>query len=567
MKGYSLPSSQLLRGGSGLFEDCVCDDDAYSGYGSEREAYGSPASTRRNCALRRIAFAPEPLQTYPQKPAGDLDAELTRKALEVFERALDQPDAARTAWLHAHHGGDPQLITEVKRMLDADAAAALAFPTEGPVLDQARRPPPERVGQYRIAGAAAAGVLVALAVSTLLYLRAEVERQAADRRYGEVRELATFMMFDLYNELGKVAGNTQALELIADRSLGYLESLRDDAMAPVAVKVEAAVGYRQLADVLGNPHGPNLGERATATGMLDEAVAVLEGLYVRNPDNRDVMLRLGEAAFSVATNASVSDNNNEKARELGLRATEVHGRLAARTDGTVDDRRNQQRARIVAAATLPWMGKAADGIVELQDLRANTAELLKEFPDNPDVEQFLGSINVELARATVRLRDATAEGGYFLAYWDEAVRVREKGWARNPQDTRTYRSLATILYERGAERRAVQQCDGALEDMKRAEAIALDLLGRDASDKGLKRRLGGIRDETAKTLAYAGRGAEAVAALPVALAQPEAEIAEAPENAGMAREYAYSLSLYADVYLTAGYKAEACAIGREAKAA
>jgi tetratricopeptide (TPR) repeat protein len=787
-----------------------------------------------------------------------MDAELTRKALEVFERALDQPDAARMAWLHAHHGDDPQLITEVKRMLDADAAAALAFPTEGPVLDQARRPPPERVGQYRIAGllgeggmgevylgqrddglfeheaaiklvrpmalqaiaiaqfeaerrtlarlthryiaqlfdggvtedgspyfimervrgapinayveqhelslkaavelmvkvcdavqyahqhlvvhadlkpsnilvneaadpkivdfgvsgalsasttaaerplgvtpaysspermagaapapaedvyslgvvlrqlvtganpaaagwdapladliakaagrgeawrrerigavkgdlgriiaratarekaaryssveslrndlaawaalrpiaemrgdrlhslrllfrrrtlrfvfagAAAAGVLVALAVSTLLYLRAEEERQAADRRYGEVRELATFMMFDLYDELGKVAGNTQALELIADRSLGYLESLRDDATAPVEVKVEAAAGYQRLADVLGNPHGPNLGERATATGMLDEAVAVLEGLYQRNPNNRDVMLRLGEAAFSAATNAYVSDDDNEKARKLGLRAAEVYARLAARADGTVDDRRNEQRARIVAAATLPWVGKAADGIVELQDIRAKTAELLKQYPDNPDVEQFLGSTNVELARATVRLREGTGSGGDALAYWDEAVRVREKGWARNPQDTRTYRTLATILNERGAERRAMEQYDGALADMKRAEAIALDLLGRDASDKGLKRLLGGIRDETAKTLAYAGRGAEAVAELPVALAQSEAEIAEAPDNAGVAREYAYSLSLYADVYLMAGRKADACAMGRKARAA
>lgn len=788
-----------------------------------------------------------------------MDAELTRKALEVFERALDQPEAARMAWLHAHHGGDPQLITEVKRMLDADAAAAAAFPTEGPVLDQTRRPPPERVGQYRIAGllgqggmgevylgqrddglfeheaaiklvrpmamqaiaiaqfeaerrtlarlthryiaqlfdggvtadgspyfimehvrgapidayveqhglslkaivelmvrvcdavqyahqhlvvhadlkpsnilvneaadpkivdfgvsgalsasttgetarplgvtpaysspermagaapapaedvyslgvvlrqlvtganpaapgwdapvaeliaraegrsepwrrermeavrgdlgriltratakdrgaryssveslrndlaawaalrpiaemrgdrlhalwllfqrrtlrfvfagAAAAGVLIALAVSTLLYLRAEEERQAADRRYGEVRELATFMMFDLYDELGKVAGNTQALELIADRSLGYLESLRDDATAPVEVKVEAAAGYQRLADVLGNPHGPNLGERATATSMLDEAVAVLEGLYARNPDNRDVMLRLGEAAFSAATNAYVSDDDNEKARRLALRAAEVYGRLAARADGTVDDRRNEQRARIVGAATLPWIGKPEEGIAELLDIRAKTAELLKQNPDNADVEQFLGSTNVELARATVRLRGQTGAAVDALAYWDEAVRAREKGWARNPADTRTYRTLATILKERGAERRTMNQHDGAIADMQRAEAIAIDLLGRDPSDAGLKRLLGGIRDETAKSLAHAGRAPEALALLPVALAQSEAEIAEAPENAGVAREYAFSLTVYAEVYLKAGLRADACKMGSRAKAA
>lgn len=791
--------------------------------------------------------------------ARHMDADLTRKALEVFERALDQPEGARMAWLHAHHGSDPQLITEVKRMLDADVAAAAAFPTEGPALEQARRPPPERVGQYRIAGllgqggmgevylgqrddglfeheaaiklmrpmalqeiaiaqfeaerrtlarlthryiaqlfdggvtgngspyfimehvrgqpidtyveqhqltlkaivelmlrvcdavqyahqhlvvhadlkpsnilvnetadpkivdfgvsgalsasttgteprplgftpgytaperiagaapapaedvyslgvvlrslvtgaspaapgwenpledliaraegrtdvwrrerlqavrgdlgrviaratakdrssrytsveslsndlaawmalrpvaemrgnrmhafmllvrrrtlrfvfagAAIAGVLIALGVSTALYLRAETERRAADHRYGEVRELATFMMFDLYDELGKVAGNTRAMELIADRSLGYLESLRDDATAPVEVKVEAAAGYQRLADVLGNPHSPNLGERATATTMLDEAVAVLEGLYASNPDNRDVMMRLGEAAFSAATNAYVSDDDNEKARTLALRAADVYGRLAARPDGTVDDKRNQQRARIVAAATLPWVGKAEEGIAELQDIRDKTAALLAEYPDDSGVEQFLGSTNVELARATIRLRDETGKGGDALAYWDEAVRVREAGWARNPDDVRIYRTLATILYERGAERRWAEDFDGALEDMQRAEKIGTDLLARDADDQGLQRLLGGITDEIVKTLAYAGRAQEALTLLPEARAKSQKEFSAQQDNSGAAREYAYSLTLYADVYQKADRRREACAVARDARAA
>ncbi len=778
-----------------------------------------------------------------------MDADLTRKALDVFERALDRPEDARIAWLHAHHGGDPQLIAHVKRMLDADAAARLAFPTEGLPVSADRRPPPARVGQYRIAGllgeggmgevylgqrddglfeheaaiklvrpmalreiaiaqfeaerrtlarlthryiaqlfdggvtadgspyfimehvrgvpidayveqqnlsprdivalvirvcdavqyahqhlvvhadlkpsnilvneaadpkivdfgvsaalsasstgtearplgftphyssperiagadaapaedvyslgvvlrslitganpalpgwdkpiealvpkerlrdvrgdlgriiaratakdrqaryssveslkndltawlalrpiaemrtdrmhalallfrrrtlrfvfagAAIAGVLAALAVSTGLYLRAESERQAADRRYAEVRELAAFIMFDLYDELGKVTGNTVALQRIAERSLAYLESLRDDAAAPLEVAVEAAAGYQRLADVLGNPHGPNLGERATATTMLDEAIAVLEGLYARNPDNRDVMLRLGQAAFSAATNAYVSDDNNEKARALALRAAGVYAKLAAQFEGTVDDRRNEQRARIVAAATLPWIGRGAEGLAELHDIRTKAAALHADYPDNRDVEQFLGSANVELARATVRMRDTTGTGGNALQYWDEAVRYRELGWARDRSDTRPYRTLATILYERGAERRAQGQYDLALEDMARAREIAVDLLSRDPNDKGLKRLQGGIEDETAKTLAFAGRHREALAMIPAALAQSEDERAASPENAGAAREYAYSLMVYSEVLDMSGGRAETCAMSRDAKAA
>ncbi len=785
-----------------------------------------------------------------------MDAELTRKALDAFERALDQPEGARIAWLHARHGEAPQLIAEVRRMLDADRAAGLAFPTEGPSATAAPTPPPERIGQYRIvrllgeggmgqvylgsrddglfdheaavklvrpaalreiaiaqfeaerrtlarlthryiaqlfdggvtadgspyfimehvrgapidayveqqglslrdtialmirvcdavqyahenlivhadlkpsnilvteaadpkivdfgvsaaltassathdarplgitpayssperiagaapapaedvyslgvvlralvtdvipgaaegdatledivavsrnrseawrkerlnalrgdlgriitratakdrkaryssveslqndlvawlamrpiaemrtnrmhalgllfrrrtlrfvfAGAAALGVLVALAVSTMLYLRAESERQAADRRYGEVRELATFMMFDLYDELGKVTGSTRALELIAQRSLSYLESLRDDDTAPIEVTVEAAAGYQRLADVLGNPQSPNLGERATATIMLDEAIAVLEGVYARHPGNRDVMLRLAQAAFSGAQNAYVSDDDNDKARRLALRSADIYTQLAAQPDGTLEDRRNELRARNIAAATLPWVGRAEEGIAELQGIRSRAVALLGEHPGNPDLEQFLGSTSVELARAIIRLRDATGEAADPLPFWDEAVRYRELGWARDKSDTRPYRTLATILYERGAERRNQGLYDAALEDMAHAEAIAIDLLGRDPNDIGLKRLQGGIKDETAKTLAFAGRGAEALALIPSALRHSKEELAAQHENPGVAREYAFSVMVYAEIMEKVGTRAGACAMSRDA---
>lgn len=408
-------------------------------------------------------------------------------------------------------------------------------------------------------------VLAALLVSTLLYLRAESERAAAERRYGEVRELAGFMMFDLYDELVRTTGNTRALELITDKSLGYLQSLRDDPNAPIEVALEAAAGYRRMADVLGNPTGPNLGERATATHMLDEAVAQLEALNRRLPGNRNAMENLGEAVFSSATNAFVSENNEEKARRLALRAAEVYGALSTRADATVDDKRNLLRSRLMAAVPLAGLGQAATGVSELGVVRDQAAALAAQYPDNPAVEQFLGSINVELARAIIRHRSAGGPAVDTLAFWDEAVRIREAGYARDPSDIRPYRTLATILYERGAERRYAEKYDLALEDMSRAGAIIDELMANDPDNQGLKRTAGGIVDETAKTLAYAGRVGEAVAMIPRALQISEDQFAAAKDSRGMAREFAYSLTLYADVYRKAGQRRQACNMTERAR--
>ena len=97
-----------------------------------------------------------------------------------------------------------------------------------------------------------------------------------------------------------------------------------------------------------------------------------------------------------------------------------------------------------------------------------------------------------------------------------------------------------------------------------AQAIAADLLGRDPNDTGLKRLQGGIKDETAKTLAFAGRGAEALALIPSALAHSSEELTAQPENPGVVREYAFSLMVYAEIMEKVGTRTNTCAMARDA---
>ena len=76
---------------------------------------------------------------------------LQRRALQVMEEALDQPEDTRSAWLDAICGDDTLLKDAVTRLLDADAFAPDVLPTIPP--EPARLvdlPPPERIGPYRL---------------------------------------------------------------------------------------------------------------------------------------------------------------------------------------------------------------------------------------------------------------------------------------------------------------------------------------------------------------------------------------------------------------------------------
>ena len=77
-----------------------------------------------------------------------MDAALTRRALAIFEEALETGDAERDAFLATTCADDVALLEEVRRLLKADAMAERAMPTGG--LQPRDEPMPSRIGRYRI---------------------------------------------------------------------------------------------------------------------------------------------------------------------------------------------------------------------------------------------------------------------------------------------------------------------------------------------------------------------------------------------------------------------------------
>lgn len=81
--------------------------------------------------------------------------ERARRILDAFDAALDQPPAAREAWLHAHHGDDPAFVAAVAALLARDAAPT-CFPGVGVA---AALVAPPRVGVWRLVERIGAGAM------------------------------------------------------------------------------------------------------------------------------------------------------------------------------------------------------------------------------------------------------------------------------------------------------------------------------------------------------------------------------------------------------------------------
>jgi hypothetical protein len=59
-----------------------------------------------------------------------MNSELWRRVEDTFYAALDQPETIREQWLVQTCGGDAELLTEVRAMLEADSAGGLGLEKE-----------------------------------------------------------------------------------------------------------------------------------------------------------------------------------------------------------------------------------------------------------------------------------------------------------------------------------------------------------------------------------------------------------------------------------------------------
>ena len=141
---------------------------------------------------------------------------------------------------------------------------------------------------------AATALISGLIITTTLYRQAEQARQEADHRFGEVRQLANAMMFDVYEKFESVPGTIAGRLELVQSAQKYLDALVLDERATAGLRREAAQGHIQLARITGSPKGASLFDVARAKGHLETAETLLSELVIEDPYNSATLAQLGQ---------------------------------------------------------------------------------------------------------------------------------------------------------------------------------------------------------------------------------------------------------------------------------
>jgi eukaryotic-like serine/threonine-protein kinase len=174
-----------------------------------------------------------------------------------------------------------QLADDIQRYLDGQPVTAV----QATWLYVARK----FVRRNRLAVSAAAVLFLSLTAGiagTLWQAHiAREERANADRRFNDARQLANYLLFDLYDSVGKVPGTMPVQADMAVRTLEYLDRLAAIRSNDPALRLELGQGYLRLGTILGGKFGAGdtLGNNAKAIEINRKALGIVEPLVREHP--------------------------------------------------------------------------------------------------------------------------------------------------------------------------------------------------------------------------------------------------------------------------------------------
>lgn len=415
------------------------------------------------------------------------------------------------------------------------------------------------VARHRAGVAATAGAIVLLSTTSLIatsnYVRAESTRVRAEQRFGEVRHLSRFMLFDLYDDLARRPGTVAKRAQIAQTSAEYLERLRVAAEAPADLRLDTARSYRRLAAIQGLPGVSNLGQPEAAARSLDRAEALLREL----PEDAAALAELGWVhadRWTLMGEAGTSAAENRAARQ-------AFDAALARDPGNASAALGRLVTLKSEAFELIW---TADKPAEALALARDTLGRLRATAWPEALCEATLQLEINLLN---RIGDATYYAGDeagSLAPYVEADALVDRAMARDGEAPHWLVLKGENAFNISG---TLQEIPGRGADALRVARdgqAALKRVLAAGPDAAAEKKLLVLYGQEAALLDDAGRAAEALSPSRASIDLRRRRLARSPADPRRMRDLAIGLAPHAELLAKAGIAPSACAAATDAAA-
>jgi tetratricopeptide (TPR) repeat protein len=478
-----------------------------------------------------------------------LDADLDSIALKALAKNPEERYASAA-----------QLADDIQRYLDGQPVTAV----QATWVYVARK----FVRRNRLAVSAAAVLLLSLAAGiagTLWQAHiAREERANADRRFNDARQLANYLLFDLYDSVGKVPGTMPVQADMAVRTLEYLDRLSAIRSNDPALRLELGQGYLRLGTILGGKFGAGdtLGNNAKAIEINRKALGIVEPLVREHPG--DVAALQALAAIEEHLGGALSATGQYREAFPWLqKSAETFDRIAASHPSDVRSLQDAGRGWQVYGKLVSEKGGyiTFNADAPLGDLNKSVSFLqsaLRIDPANPQTIQSLAESYEYIGRI-----EATPDPQKGVQAYSTALELLARLPKREPESAEVQQHRARLLVLVGWGQGQLGDFKHSLASLNEARPVLDALAAADPQNVGAQYRRVDLYRSIGLVNGYAGNAIEALKNLQKAVGILDVMVKRDTANAIYPMLRAELQGRVANLLLQAGRKTEALPYAQE----
>lgn len=404
------------------------------------------------------------------------------------------------------------------------------------------------VSRRRLPVAASALALIALivayGVTVVQYQIATDERERADARFDQARELARQVFFDVYDKMSFVQGTLPAREALAATGVSYLDELAQDEFAPDDILLDLGVQYTRLYDLYAGLGVASLGRSEEAIVLLGKADGALAKLLTRSPLDAAAAAEMVWVKRLATNHYRSYDMNTAEAERQAREGLAIADRVAAELpvrDWYLESRRWNLRIDLVN--TLNWDGRTDESLalldVYLIDL--NDPDFSNNVANHAGKKAYAlglrGEINADAGNTDVAIPD-----------YEQAVAFYEARLLEQPDNYQMLVQAMRFNFNLANLKLRTEDYSQALINARRGEVIARQMVAIDPRDSGARRNLAAQQQAVAKSLVGDGQPDSANETITKAIATFRELADEDLENLSLQRDHASALIDAGDIF-------------------
>ncbi|MGI8788398.1 MAG: protein kinase domain-containing protein [Pyrinomonadaceae bacterium] len=369
-----------------------------------------------------------------------------------------------------------------------------------------------RRNRLAVSAGALIAVLIVVGFAAVLWQAnvARRERDRAEKRFADVRELSNALLTDIAPKIERLEGSTEARQSLVNQSLKYLDSLANES-ADADLQSELATAYEKIGDLQGDPTRPNLSDfsgaissyekanqirralpandenesllaknflRSSATRAFqndvknaladaDESLKIYENLTAKNPAS--LWLEIDSLDAQIGEAQIYADNDQFKTA-IPL-FEKILAAIAAANNETKEIEMLKIKAGTFYANALSWDGRQAEAEREMTKTIEEAEKMLVEFQTDSGVRrQVWRTFSVTSSLYEIE------NNRLALAFAERALKLAQAAAAADGADTQAKQNLAKSFSRVGICSVLENRISDALEDFKKSEEILGELV-------------------------------------------------------------------------------------------